>query len=76
MWPYTHDESNWLTTDPARPSPPSLGELERAARHYRSRVIAGWIRSGFSGLRRLARAALYRRRAVQAKPPPNVVGAG
>ncbi len=64
MWPYTHDESNWLTSDPVHPRPPSLAGLERAARHYRSRVIAGWIRSGFSNLRQLARAALYRRRAV------------
>jgi len=74
MWPYTHDESHWLTSDPAaRPVP--LYELEIAARRYRARVIAGWLRSAFFGLRRTARAALYRGRKVDGPPPKNAVGA-
>lgn len=82
MWPYTHDESNWLTvvaalesTQPTPVRPPSLAELEVAARRYRARVVAGWIRSAFLGLRRLARAALYRGRKIDGAPPKNAVGA-
>lgn len=74
MWPYTNDESHWLTGDPAS-RPVSLAEMEVAARRYRARVIAGWIRSGFHALRRTALAVLYRRRAIGNKPPPNAVGA-
>lgn len=81
MWPYTHDESNWLTVvavlDSTRPRelrPPSIAELEVAARRYRARVVAGWLRSAFAGLRRLARAEI-RSRSFDAKPPKNAVGA-
>ena len=83
MWPYTNDESNWLaviavleTSRPRPLDPPSLAELEHAARRYRARVIAGWLKSAFLGLRRLVRAARHRRSRAQAKPPGNVVGAG
>lgn len=80
MWPYTHDESNWLAvvdvleSARARPlDPPSLAEIERAARRYRARVIAGWLKDAFRGAGRLVRAALYRRRRTERKPPPGVV---
>ena len=82
MWPYTHDESNWLTvvavldtTQPRQVRPPSLAEMEVAARRYRARVVAGWIRGAFHGLRRMARAALYRGRKIDGTPPKNAVGA-
>ena len=78
MWPYTHDESNWLAVIDALestrppPYPPTVAEIERAARRYRSRVIAGWLKSSFRSLRRLVRSALHRGRA-QPKPPPGGV---
>lgn len=73
MWPYTHDESHWLTSGPT-PRPIPLYELEIIARRYRAQVIAGWIRSGFLALRRMARAQLHSR-SIDAKPPKNAVGA-
>lgn len=79
MWPYTHDESNWLavvavleTTRPRPLDPPSIAEIEHAARRLRSQMIAGWLKSGFRGAYRLVRSALHRRRA-EAKPPPGGV---
>lgn len=76
MWPYTHDESNWLavvavlqSAQPRPLDPPSIAEIERAARRYRSRVISGWLRSGFRSVGRLVRSALHRRR-TEPKPPP------
>lgn len=78
MWPYTHDESDWLavidvleSTRP-HPYPPSLAEIERAARRYRARVIAGWLKSAFHGAGRLVRSALHRGR-TEPKPPPGGV---
>lgn len=79
MWPYTHDESNWLavvdvleTTRPRPLDPPSLAEIERAARRYRARVIAGWLKDAARGAVRLVRSTLRRRR-TEAKPPPGGV---
>ena len=81
MWPYTHDESNWLTTlsvlETGRiglGNPPSIAELEMAARHYRSRVIADMLKSAFRSVRRLVRKALHRRPDA-AKPPGGMVSA-
>lgn len=81
MWPYTHDESNWLavidvlgSTRP-HPYPPTVAEIERAARRYRARVIAGWMKSAFRSVRRFARSALHRGRAEPKPPPGGVVTA-
>ncbi|MBM3547527.1 MAG: hypothetical protein FJX54_11270 [Alphaproteobacteria bacterium] len=62
MWPYTNDESNWLDlVEVMKATPrPTVAELELAARRYRSRVIAGWLRSGFFALRTLVRRGLPR----------------
>ena len=78
MWPYTHDETNWLaviavleSTHPRHPNPPSIAELEFAARRYRSRVIADGLKSAFRGLGRIVRSALHRR--AEPKAPPGTV---
>ena len=75
MWSHTHDESNWLTTLSVLGTgrigpynPPSIAEVEMAARRYRARAIADMVESAFSGVRRLARKALYRRPQT-VKPP-------
>jgi hypothetical protein len=60
MWPYTNDESNWLDAfalDEALGRRLTVAELELAARRYRARVIAGWLRRGFFALRHAARRA-------------------
>ncbi len=82
MWPYTHDESNWLAVvavlEPTQPrplDPPSLAEIERAARRYRARVIAGWLKSAFRSTGRLVRSTLHRGRAEPKPPPGGVVTA-
>jgi hypothetical protein len=62
MWPYTHDESNWLAavavderTGPRGLDHHSIFAIERAARRYRAQVIAGMLASAAVGLWRFVR---------------------
>jgi hypothetical protein len=79
MWPYTHDESNWLAaiavdekTGPRGLHPHSLLAIERAARRYRAEMIAGMLASAATGLWRLVR----RLRRPRRKPAGTYARAG
>jgi len=61
MWPYTDDESAWVSREPFRLdhsrfkelTPMSIFEIEAEARRYRAEVIGGMLTAAGTGLWRL-----------------------